>query len=133
MNRHSNWDQLLNEYIALKRDEPFQYGKNDCCMFAAGAVEAITGIDPMSEFRNEYDNLKTSIIALKNIGNGDLESTLDAKFPEIPVSSAQRGDLAFFSDSIGVISGDFAWFVSDDGLERIYREDWDKAWSVGRG
>ena len=128
-----NWEAALSDYIATKRHEPFEYGVNDCCLFAAGAVEAITGEDPMSEFRGKYDSLKTSIKAIKEIGAGTLEATMDGKFPEVEIGQAQRGDLAFFDDSVGVVMGGFAYFVSDDGLERIDRSVWDKCWSVGRG
>jgi hypothetical protein len=127
------WEDSLSDYITTKRDEPFEYGLNDCCLFAAGAVEAITGEDPMPEFREKYDSLKTSIKAIKEIGAGTLEATMDGKFPEVEIGQAQRGDLAFFDDSVGVVMGGFAYFVSDDGLERIDRSVWDKCWSVGRG
>jgi hypothetical protein len=131
--RISTWEQALADYIAIKRHEPFEYGVNDCCLFAAGAVEAITGEDPMSEFRGKYDSLKTSLKVIKEIGAGTLEATLDGKFSEAAIGYAQRGDLSFFDDSIGVVMGDFAYFVSDDGLEKISRDMWDKCWSVGRG
>lgn len=131
--RISTWEAALAEYIESKRDAPFQYGVNDCCMFAAGAVLAMTSEDPMAEFRGCYKSAASSVRALKEIGQGDLEATIDAKFPVIPVGSAQRGDLAYFDNSIGVIMGGWAWFVSDDGLERVPRSMWDKAWSVGRG
>jgi len=131
--RISAWEDALSNYIATKRHEPFEYGVNDCCLFAAGAVEAITGEDPMPEFRGQYDSLKTSLQVIKDIGAGTLEATMDAKFPEIEIAHAQRGDLAFLDGSVGVIMGGFAYFVSDDGLERINRSLWDKCWSVGRG
>jgi hypothetical protein len=131
--RISTWEEALADYIAIKRHEPFEYGVNDCCLFAAGAVEAITGEDPMSEFRGKYDSLKGSLKAIKDIGAGTLEATLDGKFSEAAIGYAQRGDLSFFDDSIGVVMGDFAYFVSDDGLEKISRDMWDKCWSVGRG
>ena len=131
--RISAWEDALVNYIAIKRHEPFDYGVNDCCLFAAGAVEAITGEDHMSEFRGKYDSLKTSLIAIRDIGAGTLEATMDGKFPEVGIGNAQRGDLAFFDDSIGVVMGSFAYFVSDDGLERINRSFWDKCWGVGRG
>lgn len=133
MIRHSTWEQSLSDYIAAKRSAPFVYGENDCCMFAAGAVWAMTGADPIPEFRGQYNSLATSVRALREIGRGDLESTMDAKFPEIGIGFAQRGDLAFFDGSVGVVMGSFAWFVSDDGLERVPRSMWDKCWSVGRG
>lgn len=131
--RISAWEEALADYIAIKRHEPFEYGINDCCLFAAGAVEAITGEDPMPEFRGKYDSLKTSLQVIKDIGAGTLEATMDAKFPEVQISHAQRGDLAFLDGSVGVVMGGFAYFVSDDGLERINRSLWDKCWSVGRG
>jgi hypothetical protein len=131
--RISTWEQALADYIAIKRHEAFEYGVNDCCLFAAGAVEAVTGEDPMSEFRGKYDSLKGSLKAIKDIGAGTLEATLDGKFPEVAIGNAQRGDLAFFDDSIGVVMGGFAYFVSDDGLEKVSRDMWDKCWSVGRG
>lgn len=133
MDRASDWEQRLSDYIASKREAPFVYGENDCCMFAAGAVMAMTGVDPMEEFRGQYKSLSTSIRALKEIGCGDLESTVDSKATEIPIGLAQRGDIAFFDGSLGVIIDGYAWFVSDDGLERIPRGMWDKAWSVARG
>lgn len=131
--RISTWEDALSNYILTKRNEPFEYGVNDCCLFAAGAVEAITGEDPMPEFRGKYDSLKTSLQVIKDIGAGTLEATMDAKFPEVQISHAQRGDLAFLDGSVGVVMGGFAYFVSDDGLERIDRSLWDKCWSVGRG
>jgi len=128
--RLSTWENQLIEYIASKRHQPFEYGSNDCAHFVAGAVQAMTGEDPMPEIRGQYDSALGGLRVLKEIGEGDLESTMDAKFNVIEIGLAQRGDIAFFDGSIGVIMGAFAWFVSDDGLERIPRSMWDKAWSV---
>lgn len=127
------WEDALVNYIAIKRHEPFEYGVNDCCLFAAGAVIEVTGEDPMPEFRGKYDSLKGSLKVIKEIGAGTLEATLDGKFPEVGIGHAQRGDLAFFDGSVGVVMGGFAYFASDDGLERVPRALWDKCWSVGRG
>jgi hypothetical protein len=131
--RISTWEDALSDYISIKRHEPFEYGVNDCCLFAAGAVQAITAEDPMVEFRGKYDSLKGSLTVIKEIGAGTLEATMDAKFTEVEIGHAQRGDLAFFDNSVGVVMGSFAYFVSEDGLDRINRSLWDKCWGVGRG
>lgn len=133
LERLSDWETNLSEYIASKREEPFAYGSNDCCYFCFGAIEAITGQDCMLEFRGQYSNEFGSLRALKEIGAGDLESTMDTKFPEIEVSLAGRGDIAFFDGAIGVVMGSFAWFVDDTGLWRIEREHWNKCWGIARG
>lgn len=131
--RISTWEDALSNYIAVKRYDRFEYGFNDCCLFAAGAVIAVTGEDPMPEFRGKYDSLKGSLKVIKEIGAGTLEATMHSKFLQIEIGHAQRGDLAFFDDSVGVVMGSFAYFVSDDGLERVNRSLWDKCWGVGRG
>lgn len=128
--RLSTWENQLTEYIASKRHQPFEYGSNDCVHFVAGAVQAMTGEDPMPEPRGQYDSEFGSLRVIKEIGQGSLEAAVDAKFQEIEIGLAQRGDIAFFDGSIGVVMGSFAWFVSDDGLERVPRSMWDKAWSV---
>lgn len=130
MIRKTTWEEELSDYIASKRDEPFQYGVNDCCMFAAGAVEAMTGENPMEEFVGSYKTIAGSVRALKTIGEGTLEATIDGKFDEVEIGRAQRGDLAFFDGSVGVVLGGFAYFVTDEGLERISRDYWDKCWRV---
>lgn len=133
MERISNWEQAFSDYIENKRNEPFQYGINDCCTFVFGAIEAITGMDKMPEFRGKYDSSIAAAKALREIGFGTLEATVDSKLPVVEIGKAQRGDVAMFDGSLGIVAGSFAWFVSDDGLERVPREDWAKAWSVGRG
>ena len=130
--RLSNWEMLLHEYLMEKRDQPFKWGVNDCCTFSAGAVEAMTGVNPMEEFVGKYKSAATSHRALIDIGSGDLEQTLDAKFKECPIGFAHTGDLAFFDGSVGVIIGGDAVFVTEDGLYRVNRLDWTKAWMVGR-
>lgn len=130
MIRKTTWEEELSDYITSKRDEPFEYGVNDCCMFAAGAVEAMTGENPMEEFVGSYKTLTGSVKALKTIGEGTLEATIDGKFDEVEIGRAQRGDLAFFDGSVGVVLGGFAYFVTDEGLERISRDYWDKCWRV---
>jgi len=32
--RRDNWPDLLAAYIKAKRNEPFAWGSNDCCLFA---------------------------------------------------------------------------------------------------
>lgn len=125
-----DWETRLSQHIEAHRTAAFEWGRCDCCTFSMGAVEAITGVDQMSEFRGKYSSELGSVRALKRFGAGSLESTLDHKFAPIPVGRARRGDLAFFAGCVGVVTGDFAWFMAEDGLEKVPRTMWDKAWSV---
>lgn len=128
--RLPDWEARLSAYIAEKRSEAFAWGRHDCCTFSAGAVEAITDTDPMPEFRGKYD---TALGSARALGGRTLEQVLDEKFEETPIGFAQRGDLVFFDGCVGVVSGDYGWFVAEEGLERVRRPFWAKAWRVGRG
>lgn len=49
--RTTNWQAALSAFLAARRDAPFEWGSNDCCLFAADAVQAMTGSDHAAELR----------------------------------------------------------------------------------
>lgn len=130
--RVSNWEQALSDYLVSKRKEPFAYGSFDCAHFAAGAVEALTGENPMAEVV-EYNSLLTSAKALKAAGADDLQVFIDERFEEVPIGFAQTGDLAFYDGSVGVVINSKAVFATEIGYTLIDRSEWTKTWGVGRG
>ena len=135
--RLSDWESRLSEYLFEFRERfaTHEYGADDCCTFCGGAVEAMTGVDPMAEFHGSYDSIKSAKAALKKIGKGSLKKTLDAKFPACPIGKAKRGDLAFCTvadmESVGLIMGNWAWFLAEDDLIRLPISAWEGAWCVG--
>ena len=132
MERLFNWEQRLSDYLQERREMPFEYGSNDCAHFAAVAVEAITGENPMTDIR-PYKSLTTSLKAIKEADADSLEQIIDRKFQDIPIGFASTGDLAFHDGSVGVVLSGRAAFVSEDGFALIPRHEWSKAWGVARG
>lgn len=132
--RLPDWEQRLADYIAGLEGQPFAWGKLDCALFFAGAVKAMTGVDPAAEFRGKYTTAPGSVRALKRYGAGDLESTLDAKFETKPAAFLQRGDGVWDGEAVGVCMGGFALFIGTtegvDGLYRVERSEWRKGWAV---
>lgn len=132
--RLPDWEARLSDYIAGLNGAGFDYGRLDCALFFAGGVVACRGDDPAAEFRGKYRTKAGSIRALRTIGAGDLESTLDAKFEQKPVAFLQRGDGVWDGEAVGVCMGPFALFIgtseSVDGLYRVPRSDWLKGWAV---
>lgn len=110
----------LLEFIASRRNTPFEWGVNDCCLFPADALKVLTGIDHASEFRGKYDSELGAAKALKKFGAGDLESTLTQKFGQpIAPLSAMRGDVALIdidgNTNIGLVFGN-VFCPGDNGL-----------------
>lgn len=140
MKRLPDWEERLAAYIEPRRRTPFAWGSNDCCTFTLGAVGAMTGLDPMPEFRGHYKTARGAVRALRRIGAGDLVATLTQKLGEpIEPALAQRGDVVMAQGSIGICFGAFALMVGQDaareGLIRIAQpfDGWEYAWAVSVG
>lgn len=133
MQRKSNWEQELSDYLISKRDLPFQYGSHDCAHFVAGAVEAITGENPMAEITDSYDSQIGSLRVLKGLGFDDVEQFTDSKFTSTLVGFAQAGDIALYDGCLGIVISSKAVFVTEIGYTFVDRSEWLKAWEVGRG
>ena len=133
MARLSNWEQQLSDYLLSKKHEPFEYGKHDCAHFVAGAVEAVTGENPMSEITKDYKTQIGSLRVLKELGFDNVEQFTCSKFTSTPVGFAQTGDIALHDGSLGIVISSKAVFASEIGYTFVDRSEWSNAWEVGRG
>lgn len=139
MERYPDWETRLADYIEPLRNVRFAWGKFrrgkfDCCTFSAGAVKAMTGEDPIPEFRDTYASEEEALAALKTIGQGTLIRTMNAKFARVAPSLAHRGDIVMVDGNLGIAFGDISLHVGAEGdrqgLVRKPRAAWRKAWRV---
>ena len=129
--RYPDWPIRLNEYINSLHGKEWDMGTWDCCVFAAGAVEAMTGVDHMPEFRGHYDSWPSSDQALEEIGQGDLYRTIRAKFgPPVIGVKGQKGDLAFMDGSLGLVLGRTGMFLGEGGFRIVSLTQIQKAFRV---
>ncbi len=49
-----DWAEKLAAFFAAQRGETFAYGLNDCCLFVANGIKAMTGADLMADYRDRY-------------------------------------------------------------------------------
>lgn len=101
--RRADWPQRLAAYIEQHRHTPFQWGTHDCCRFAAGAVEAMTGTDPMIGF--DYGNATGAMRLIKKAGSLDvlLHQVLGEPLPA--VAQARCGDVVIADINSGAAVG----------------------------
>lgn len=114
--RAPDWEERLSVYLDRVIEEPFKWGSHDCALFAAGAVNAMTGTDPAADLRGTYDDRVTAALALKERAAGTLLKTAVAWFgsPKHP-AFAQRGDLVMKDrTTLGVCVGLHSWFVGEE-------------------
>lgn len=115
--RFENWPQLLTQFLDSKRDQPFEWGVNDCCLFAADWVHLATGQDPALAFRGVYETAQGAADVLKDFGG--VHGAIAGLNPKhgirpVAVGFAGRGDLVLYPGGMGETLG-----VIDDGGRSI--------------
>lgn len=114
--RKENWWDRLSAYLDKVRDKPFKWGEHDCCLFSSNCVEAMTGVDYMSEYRGGYDSQETAWEVLKG---KTLYMTIKKKLGKpVPLAMAQRGDVVYHvfhnGPAVGISIGQDALFVGQE-------------------
>jgi hypothetical protein len=114
--RHPDWPQRLAEYIDSRRGASFEWGTHDCCRFASGAVQAMTGDDPMIAFSYRNEVGATRLIRKA----GSLDALVHRALGDpIPVANAKRGDVVIsdldFGATVGICVGAKCAFAAAEG------------------
>jgi hypothetical protein len=130
--RRDNWNESLNHVIDVWARVPFEWGRYDCALWAAAAVQAQTGQDFAAPFRGRYRTGAGAMRALRQHGAGDLEKTITAALGEpVPVAMARRGDIVMHSNAAGVCMGSHSLFMTEgEGMTRLPTLECTQAWRV---
>ena len=144
MQRKEFWDtEDFNDFLLARADMAFAWGTNDCALFAADAVEAITGVDIAEDFRGKYNTEQEAFDLIESLVGGstvaDAASYCATKHDlveyEYPLM-AKRGDLVVVEDAgrliAGVIhlSGRHVVVVGEGGLKRVDLTAIKRAWAI---
>lgn len=120
MKRLDDWQPRLIEYIDRVSQMPFRPGRNDCIIFSAGAVEAMTGKNPAAEHLGTYRSLSEGDRLLEGLGFKSHVDAVASMFDEIPPLLASPGDLAVVECdlglSVGIVQGPYIYVVTKEGI-----------------
>jgi len=147
--RVQHWaERSFHRFLLARAKQPFAWGTNDCALFAADAVLAITGTDIAVDFRGKYSDEAGAFALIQSVtGRGEDPATAvadaaawcaeKAGLAELQhVLMAQRGDLVVVTDAgrmiAGVVhlSGRHVVSVGAEGLKLLPIEDVVRAWRV---
>jgi len=92
----ADWPARLHQFLDTRQHTPFAWGYNDCCLFAAAAIEALTGRHPAPALIGAYHSAlgarRASLFhrrAQREQRNSDpAYALLPLRPPVIPLSSA---------------------------------------------
>ncbi len=139
MKRLPDWRSRLFAVIQ-NSNRPFEWGENDCALFAARCAEAVLGIDYAEGWRGTYSDMDGAMAALAAHGYTDLPSLLIGILgaeAEIHPSRARRGDLVLIQTesalgwSIGVFDHERIGVLTLQGYGTEDRSKATRAFKVG--
>lgn len=137
MLRHEDWRRRLGAYVKSVRAEPYAFGTQDCWLFIAGAVEAMTGIDHAAKHRGRYSTARGAISrVLKPIDAKNMFGVAGHYFEEIAPAFAQIGDIMaiptddIFGASLGILNGERILVVTASGIDTRDRSEATRAFKV---
>lgn len=132
--RRADWHQRLTVYLAECQSRPFAYGRHDCALFAAGAIEAMTGHDPAGNDRGKYKTIRGGLGRLKRRKIKDHIAAADTMFEACATNMVRPGDLvAVKADpgmALGIVQGEMIYVLSPSGLGLVPITLAEKAWKI---
>jgi len=130
--RLPDWPERLAGVFAARMAEPFSRGGNDCCMFAAACIEAVTGVNPAARFKAYSTTAEAEAIIARSGGLYALVSSVLGQ--PIPKAMAWRGDVALIEiggvEFVAVIDGEKWLCPGPDGMRRGLVKDARAVWRV---
>lgn len=131
--RPQDWPARLQEYVEQVRSRPFDPVSHNCALFAAGAIAAITGRDPVSELDITLTSEADVEAVLKAHGGvrglaveylGDIQPRLRARRGDVVIKPGEQGE------TLGICMGDHALFLGPDGLQARQLSECEGCWRV---
>lgn len=133
--RAADWEAAMNGALVDAEALPFAWGRWDCVHFVASVVEAMTGADPLADYRGAYASEAEAWTLLAE-RDGNLRAACKRVFGGmIKPGFARRGDVVMLRGgmAIGICIGANAVFASDDGAGLVVRPMADIAWAFPVG
>jgi hypothetical protein len=132
--RVRDWRRRLSDLIEERRRIPYSE-ENNCGMFLADCINAMTGVDLAAPYRGKFKTLAVGMALLRRDGYDDLCALLAAHLEEIPPAFARAGDvMAFVVDGTGwaggIVNGDRVTVMRVEGLATTLRDLGDRAFRV---
>lgn len=130
--RFPDWHRRLIQLIESRKATPFAWGRIDCCLWAADAALAMTGIDHAHDLRGTYTTARGARSALRFIGG--LDGAGARAGPPIGPLFAATGDIGIVHDGerdvLAVCIGE-CWMVAiKTGLGTLPLAAARRAWRV---
>lgn len=139
MTRLPDWPERLDRVVEAARHSAFAWGRVDCCLFAADAVAAVSGVDPAAPWRGTYADARTAARLLARMGGLSVMATRIARrhgWPVVPPAFLGRGDVVLVRlddgrAALAVCLGAALVLPAARGLATLARDRALSGWRIG--
>jgi hypothetical protein len=135
MIRTIDWAERLNAFIESRARTPFAWGSNDCCLFAAHAVQAMTGEDIVPEllvYETEAQAMRLLARRYKDLPGLVAAATPFVEYENIKFCS--RGDVALVQNGgrhcLAICVGEYLAVPGECGIVFLPFAAVERAWAV---
>jgi hypothetical protein len=133
MKRLPDWQLRLEAFERERAEVPFAWGSNDCALFAADAVQAITGVHLCPDLRG-HRNVREGGRAIAALGGARAIACKALGHP-LPPAFARVGDVVVVQagkrEALAVCNGQTAIAPGEHGMVAIPMAQALSAWRVG--
>ena len=133
MNKLHDWQLRFEAFISDRRAKPFTWGTNDCAVFAADCVQALTGVDVAQPSLRKHKTELQAARLLKRHG-GVVGIATAALGQPVPATQAQVGDVVLVKahgrDMLAICNGDTCIAPSPQGLGMLPMSDATLCWRL---
>lgn len=131
--RLHDWQLRLEAFVRDRSAVPFAWGSNDCALFAADAVQALTGVRHLPELRG-HASAREALRAVRQAGGLHAIATR-ALGPAVTPAFAAVGDVVLVRmgrrEALGLCNGGTVLGPGPDGLAVASMDGALAAWRVG--
>lgn len=138
LHRLDDWRARLAAEMDRQRRDPFAWGKHDCAIgFAAGIVEALTGVDMARGYRGKYASPRGALKLLRSAGADGLSAYVAQRLPEVHPAFANVGDIGIVAsdgplgEALCMIDASRLVVMTEQGHGHRPRADLIRAFKVG--
>jgi hypothetical protein len=137
LTRLADWPLRLEAFVAARQQQPFAWGTQDCALFAADAVQALTGVDVAPPALRCHRHARAALRSMR--AQGGLPAIAQAALgTPIPPVLAGVGDVLLTRPSsqshhpmLAVCNGASALAPGPFGLVSLSLAQVSHAWRVG--
>lgn len=123
MKRRYDWAFQMHSVIDTHKDKSFEWGKNDCCLFASRVVDAMCDSSFEEELKKKYHDEQSAMDYI-NSSNG-IKTAIESHLGIASNGRPKRGDVVLFENEgreiLGICTGTKIISMATNGLAEVDR------------